>query len=342
MRHTRLAPLVAALALPTLGSACVVVDSQPPPPPPDPYGDIAFNWSFGGVRDCDVAGVDEVDIAIFQGGVLFDEIQGEPCVGGGLILTDYFNDVYELEIDAYSRTSELLYSGGFTVDVRGGVENDVGLVELDPLAPLPPPPLGSVGMFWSFLYPSSTPQLDCAIAGVVDIDVLLVSEDGEEVRDTFDCEQSAGATFDNLLAGGWTLHLDAYGRYHGDDVHLYGVSIDVDVDGDATTELGEIALPRDDEGFGDLEVDWNFTGATCATAGVETLTISVQRAGLAAPEDVVDVDCGALSAVRTTFVPGSYTVVVDGAGSDGDYRGVATVDLAPNSTGLVGINLARQ
>ena len=132
--HMSLRPL---LALPVLcsrattaaTSGCVVVDNDNPPPPYDPYGDISFLWSFDGVTDCDLAGVDEVDIAVFQNGSLIDQIEREPCVGGGLTLIDYFEGQYEVEIDAYARNDALLYSGGFITRVVGGTTTNSGQKE---------------------------------------------------------------------------------------------------------------------------------------------------------------------------------------------------------------------
>lgn len=337
-------PLLSALAVAPF-SGCVFVDrNDPPPPPPDPFGDIAFNWSFDGINDCDVAGVDELDIVIFQDGQVFEEIEGEPCIGGGLILTDFLNGRYELEIDAYSRDNILLYSGDFSIRVEGGVENDAGTINFDPInAPPPPPPpvlTGSVGFNWLFVYPAAQAIESCAVAGVVDVDVVLTNEFGDEVRDTFNCAATAGANFDNLAEGLWTAHVDAYGRYHNADVHLYGVSVDVEVIADDLTDLGDLALARDEGSFTDLEVVWDFVAESCATAGINELTLAVQRTGLDQPEDVTTVQCTSLSATRRTFVPGSYTVSLTGIGSSDTYVGFASIDAAPDTVAHLNIHLA--
>lgn len=327
-------------------SGCLFVESNPPPPP-DPFGDIAFNWSFAGERDCDRAGVDELDIVIFQltpdGPVVFEEIDGEPCVGGGLILTEYLNGRYELEMDAYSRDNVLLYSGGFSIRVEGGVENDAGLIEFEainaPPPPPPPPDVGAVGFNWTFLYPAAAAIESCAVSGVVEVDVLLVNEFNEEVSDTFNCAATAGATFDNLIEGDWTVHVDAYGRYHNGDVHLYGSTFDVTIVGDELLELNNIALARDEDSFADIEVEWDFTGSSCGVAGITELTVSVQRQDLDSAEDVSTVQCSSLSTTRRTFVPGSYTVTLAGVGAD-RYVGFATVDAAPNTLAPLTVHLA--
>lgn len=334
---------ILALVAPVLAaSGCLIVDRGDPPPPPDPFGDIAFTWSFDGIADCDDAAVDEVDLAIFQGGQLVQEIKAEPCVGGGLVLTEFLEGRYEVDIDAYSRTSELLFAGGFTIRVEGGRENDAGVVVLERLGEPPPPPppsVGSMGLFWSFLYPASTAIESCAIAGVVDIDVALRGPGGIEVNDRFSCAQSAGANFDNLEAGTWTLSVDAFGRYHNADIHLYGDTVDVVVVADASTEIGELALPRDEASFADVEAAWSFASDSCASAGLTNLTLSVQRSGLTQAEDVATVQCSSVSAVRRTFVPGSYTISLGGAGSADDYVGSATADVAPDTTTQVNIQL---
>ncbi len=328
-----IAPLVAA------ASGCVVVDRDPPP---DPIGDIAFDWSFNGEPDCDFAGVDELDIAIFRDGQLFDEIDGEPCVGGGLVLTDFFNDRYELEIDAYSRDNILLYSGGFSIRVEGGVENDAGVVVLAPINAQVEPRVetGSLGFFWTFLYPAQSAIESCRIAGVDEIDVELESDDGEIVRDTFTCENAAGATFDNLREGNWTLNLDAYGRYHGESIHLYGATVATAVFANDLVEAGEIALPRDEESFADVEAVWDFTGTSCGVEGITELTLAVQRNGHDTAEDVTTVQCTSLSALRRTFVPGSYTVSLVGNGSNDTFIAFSSIDIGPDTTTQVALHLA--
>lgn len=331
---------ILAFVVPVIAAAqgCLIVDGGDPPPPSDPFGDIAFTWSFDGIADCDEAGVDEVDLAIFQGGQLVDQIEGEPCVGGGLILTDFLEGRYEVDIDAYSRDSELLFAGGFTIRVLGGVENDAGVVVLDRLGEAPIR-TGSLGLLWTFLYPAQTAIESCAVAGVVDIDVVLVGPGGQEVTDTFNCEAAAGASFDNLEAGTWTVLVDAFGRYHNADIHLYEATVDVVVVADTEIDLGELALTRDERNFADVEAVWSFASSSCAAAGLDTLTLAVQRSGLNQPEDVTTVDCTSISATRRTFVPGSYTISLSGVGAADDYVGFATADVAPDTTTQVNIQL---
>ncbi len=334
------AVLIAAGA--AVGPGCVVVDGTPPPA--DPYGDISFDWSFAGEPDCDLAGVDEVDVVVLQDGLVVDERERVPCVGGGLTLTEYLAGRYEVDIDAYGRDDALLYAGGFSIRVAGGADNYAGVIELDAVGappPPPPPPVGSAAFFWSFVYPTDEPIIDCALAGVDEVDVLLQGPGGVELRDTFPCAAD-GAIFDNLDAGTWTLSLDAFGSYHGDDLHLYGAAVAFDVFADRETDIGDVALERDGAAFADIEVGWSFTDTTCATAGVDTLTLSIQRAGLPEPEDVTTVACDAVAALRRTFVPGSYTVALRGDSATTTYLGFATVDVAPDTLVQVTLNLAPQ
>jgi hypothetical protein len=323
-------------------SGCVVVDGSPPPA--DPYGDISFDWSFAGEPDCDLAGVDELDVVVLQDGLVVDERERVPCVGGGLTLTEYLGGRYEVDVDAYGRDDTLLYAGGFSIRVAGGEDNYAGVIVLDAIGappPPPPPPVGSAAFFWSFVYPTDEPIIDCALAGVDEVDVLLQGPAGAEVRETFPCADD-GAIFDNLDEGRWTLSLDAFGSYHGDDLHLYGAAVAFDVVADAVADLGDVALERDEPAFADIEVAWAFTDATCASTGVAELTLAIQRAGLPEPEDTTTVACESTAALRRTFVPGSYTVSLHGVGSAGSYVGFATVDVAPASLVQVNLNLAPQ
>jgi hypothetical protein len=219
------------------------------------------------------------------------------------------------------------------------VENDAGVVVLERLGDVPPPPVGSVELFWTFLYPATTAIESCAVAGVVDIDVLLVGPGGQELSKRFDCATAAGGVFDDLEEGAWTMQVDASGRYHNDDIHLYGATVELDVDDGRTTDLGTLEMPRDEDSFADVEASWTFATATCGSAGLTDLTLSIQRNGLDA-EDVTTVQCSSVSAVRRTFVPGSYTISVSGSGSVDDYAGSATADVAPDTTTSVSMQLA--
>jgi hypothetical protein len=322
---------------PTVG--CVIVDRDPPPPPPDPYGDIAFSWSFAGETSCDLAGVDELDIVVLQDAEVVFVLEREPCVGGGLVLTDFLAGRYEVEIDAYSRESELLYSGGFSLRVEGGRENDAGLVVLDALGPPPPPATGDLAFFWAFRYPADNAIIDCELAGVTEVDVVLEGPAGEEVTETFPCGDD-GAIFSNLVEGRWTVHLDAFGSYRTTDLHLYGVSVDVDVVAGREIDLGDVVLDRDEGSFADIQVEWGFNATTCEAEGLGELQLSIARAGLAGPEDVTTVVCADLVELRRTFVPGTYTITLAGQGADADWFSSATIDLAPDTLAVVPLQLA--
>lgn len=342
---SRLARLLSlpALSLPLVGAAtgCVVVDSPNPPPPYNPYGDIAFDWSFDGIASCDGAGVDEVDIVVFQQGVVVDEINNEPCVGGGLILTEYFEGLYEVEIDAYARNDALLFSGGFTTRVNGGETTDVGLITLERFGdePVPPTGAGDVGLFWSFAYPADEAIIACDIAGVREIDVELLGPGGP-ISETFDCAEDDGAFFVGLEAGRWTMNLDAYGTWHNDDLHLYEETVEFTVQANRELDLGDVVLLRDENSFADFVVRWGFNGASCSSEGITDVEISVHRNGLDEPEEISVVDCLDLEKHLSTFVPGTYTVAIYAEGSRNDWVSALTVDLAPDTTADVALQLA--
>ncbi|MBM4281854.1 MAG: hypothetical protein FJ137_14230 [Deltaproteobacteria bacterium] len=334
-----LAATLAAAGVPS----CVIVEDDDGPPP-DPYGDISFDWSFDGVADCDEAGVDELDVVVLQDGLVVDERDGVPCVGGGLTLTDYLQGRYVVSLDAYSRTSELLYSGEFSIRVRGGEDNYAGAVELtSPGGPPPPPPpaVGSVAFFWSFLYPVDDPIVDCALAGADAVDVLLQGPGGDVVRATFPCTDD-GAIFDSLPAGRWTLTLDVFGSWHDAPLHLYGAVVAVDVVADRALDLGDVALGRDEAGFADIEAVWDLTGTTCEAEGLTTLTLAIRRSNLEDAEDVTTVDCASASALRRTFVPGSYVVTLTGAGTTTTFVGSTTVDVVPDTVVRIPVHLVPQ
>lgn len=332
-------PLLALSAF-GLSSACIVA-----PPPPDPYGDLSFDWSFNGEPSCDLAGVDEVDLTVLQDGVVVLVIEREPCVGGGLTLTDLREGRYEVVIDAFSRESVPLYAGSFSARVVGGEDTYAGVVDLDLVnePPPPPPETGALGFFWGFLYPTDdTLQIDCAVAGVEEVDVFVTpyGAAGAAYDSTFLCEDE-GVLVDNLPAGRYALRLMAYGRYHNADLLLYDTGdVMVDVFSGEPTELGDVAVSRIDESFADFDVAWTFAASSCASTGVSQVSLSFTRFGFDAPEDTFAVDCSAASVLRRTFVPGSYTVTASAQGTSDDYVGSVIVDLAPDSVAQVDLVLA--
>jgi hypothetical protein len=335
---TPTAPMIAILCSLATTSACVIYD------PPPPFGDIAFDWSFDGIPTCDEAGVDEVDVAIFQDGELVLDHQGEPCQGGGLVFTDIHTGTYEVFIDAYDRNGVVLYSGDFSITVEAGVVNDAGVVVLDAVnAPDPPTvEVGSLAFFWVFPYPGEALTFDCALAGVDEVDVT-VTPAGSAVaayQDTFACD-AEGVEVTNLPAGRYQLRVQAFGEYHQEPILLFDSgSLDVDIFGNELTSLEDLIVARADNVFSDFDVSWSFVDESCLDLGVESVTVSFQRFGFAAPEDSLAVDCGAAGVLRRVFVPGSYDVSVAAIGSDDvTYLGATTVDVPPNTVADVDLVL---
>lgn len=332
--------LLLPLALSALASACIVAA----PPPPDPYGDLSFDWSFDGEPSCDLAGVDEVDLTVLHGGEVVLVIEREPCVGGGLTITDLREGVYEVAIDAFSRESIPLYSGSFSARVIGGEDTYAGVVNLDPVnEEPPPPPAGSLGLFWAFLYPTDgNVVIDCALAGVSELDVFVTPQGaaGAGFDSTFLCEDE-GVLVDNLPPGRYAVRLMAYGSYHGEDLQLYDTGdMLVDVLSGQTAEMGDVEMARIAESFSDFDLAWSFADASCASTGVSQVTLSFTRFDFSSPEDTFAVDCNATSVLRRTFVPGSYTVTASAQGTSNDYLGAVVVDLAPDSVAQVDLVLA--
>lgn len=339
MMTTKLTALCSLVLAATSG--CIIHDDSPPP---DPFGDIAFDWSFAGIPTCDEALVDEVDVEIFQNDELVLLHEREPCEGGGLVFTDIREGLYEVFIDAYDRNGLVLYSGSFDIRVEGGVVNDAGVVVLDDVNGPPPVALGSLALFWVFPYPTdATLTFDCALAGVDEVDVTVtpLGNAGASFDDTFACT-AEGVEVSNLPEGRYQLQVQAFGEYHQDPILLYDAgTITVDVFGDALTDLEDVIVGRADNAFSDFDVSWLLVDDTCAGAGIDSVTLSYQRFGHALPEDSFTVDCAAASVLRSTFVPGSYDVSVAGIGAgDVTYLGSQTVDLPPDAVAEVNVVLA--
>jgi hypothetical protein len=325
--------LVAALGA---GSGCIIHDNDTyvPPPQNEPTGpgDITFQWSFDGERQCNSAGVEEVDVLVVQNNeILFaDTVE---CFGGGLTLTDFSPGSYDLVLDAFSRTGRLLFQGDASVRVRGEANNDIGLVRLDPVGPS----TGELALFWSFLYPTDDSEVyTCGVAGVdtVHVDLAPLGASGDGFSGTFDCADE-GVIIDGLPAGSYELTLVGDGSYQGGAIALYEGVIDVDVVAGATSDLGDVPLLRVFESFADIEVAWDVAGGTCGGLGLDEVTLVITRLNGDIEDDIISLDCATDYALRETFVPGSYLVEVFGTGIDGDFFGSATRDVAPNTTAEV-------
>ena len=334
----RLLALTSVLGIAALGPACVYEAH-------DPYGSIAFDWRFDGIDNCNDAGVDEVDLVVLQGGEVVLTLEREPCVGGGLEIADIYEGRYEVVIDAFDRESVLLYSGSFAVNVVGGRSNYAGVINLQSVgAPPPPPPAtGEIELFWGFQYPTDDSlTFDCALAGadVVEVSVYESTAVNPTFSELYACEDE-GVAIAGLFEGSYDVRLIAYGSYHNDDVLLYDSGdVRVLVQGGAILSMGDVALPRVDENFGDFDVAWAFNGESCASAGIDEIEVAITRIGAQNPEDIVVVDCVEGSVLRRTFVPGSYNVELFGVGASFDWVAGVTVDLPPGTVAQMDVVLA--
>lgn len=293
-------------------------------------GDITFLWSFGGEVTCEGAGVAEVDLELVDSTGATVLQQTEDCYGGGLTIRDVDPGSYTLYLDAYSATNEYLFAGSRAVTVSAGQVSDLGELELDAVGGE-----GTLAFDVGFLYPSDMAETSCAVAGVVDFDVVFVDENDEEIDYfTVECDGDGLEVLHPLASGDHRFFIDAFGRYMGDPERLYLTDyIDVTITPDTTNDLGLLELYRDSNGFADIRVEPTLPmGETCATLGLTTLNVDIVR--LTADGDLVDYDNGMLDCTETflevdTFVPGSYRVDISGVGTAGTYIGTATLNAAP-------------
>ncbi len=341
------APL-AAVALLTLPGCFFYADQDREPPAPV-RGDISFDWSFNGEPDCGFAGVREIDVTVADSGgnPMFNTT--ELCVGGGLTLLDFLPGDYIIFVDAYGSRDERLYAGDADVFVNAGEENYAGVIDLfvaeaqGSAAPLPPQSYvreGALAMYWSFIYPTDESAVTaCDYAGVVDVDVYVdpLFSGGESFAATFDCRDS-GVLVDALVEGPYALRISAYGRYDGAAVLLFDSGdLEVTIGAGTTTDLGDVDLPRVDGNFSDLDVAWSSPYGSCSQLGIYDVYVEITRDG--ALDDSFVVDCNVLHLLRTTFVPGEYTVTASGEGFDDDYFAAAYTDVAPGYLAPVNLEL---
>jgi hypothetical protein len=333
-----LGALLAATLSGALGAGCIVVDDGGQVPSPDVAGDIAFSWSFAGEPSCDAAGVDEIDLVVLQGGEVVYVLEREPCVGGGLVLTDFVAGRYEVEVDAYDRESVLRFAGAFSVRVEGGRENDVGVVVLASTAPTVVA-VGDVALFWSFRYPAADAISACARAGVDEVTIELMGPQQQTFTERFDCDDE-GAVFSGLAVGAWRLRLTGVGVHQGEALELYRTTIETDVLADNERDLGDVVLDRVESAFASVRVAWSWASSSCATEGVDTVDVRIVRDGLAEPEDVASVPCIDGAVTRSIFVPASYTITVTAPGTTTTSSSSATVAMPPGQTTSVPVILS--
>ena len=324
---TRILSALALLVAVASGTGCVYVYDGPEIS--NEPGDISFQWSFAGETRCASAGVDEVGVQILSvgGETLFEDVLD--CQGGGLLVTDFLPGRYEIWLDAFNANGDLLYQGEDLVQVHPAMENDAGLLVLDRLVSE-----GALGLYWGFLYPTDRSDVyNCEVAGVyeVDVEVIPLSGPGEAFVETFRCDEE-GLLIDHLPAGTYQVTLVAYGRYQGQDLALYESSLQTEVYGETTQELGDIMMERIFEGFSDFEVSWGFPAGSCDELGIMDVEIVLERLNPQLEEDVFVADCYESFVLRDTFVPGSYLIKARAMGVYGDYIGALTLSAPPNST----------
>ncbi|HEY4222348.1 MAG TPA: hypothetical protein VGO62_13430, partial [Myxococcota bacterium] len=249
-------------------SGCIVARDHEPR---DPFGNLAFDWSFDGETDCASANVDQVEIVLSQGGeVVFDK--DEDCFGGGLTITELDSGPYDVDLKAFSGSGDILFEAtvGHAVVPEDEGTVDLGTVTFTSTVDQPPPVQeGTLSFFWDFLYPRDAAVQDCALAGVDSVDVTVTPQvvEGEPFQQTSACdEQHQGLDISSLNAGRYTLHLTANGSYNNQSIVLYDSGdIVVDIAGDETTDLGNIDMARNNNEFSHFNVSWIFgDDNTCA------------------------------------------------------------------------------
>jgi hypothetical protein len=96
-------------------------------------GDITFVWSFDGETDCDAAGVDEIDVAVWELGTDVNLLsETATCEGEGLYLLDLPPGNVDVTVDAFDDADNWLYAGEAVATVVADRLTDLGTLVLDP------------------------------------------------------------------------------------------------------------------------------------------------------------------------------------------------------------------
>ena len=290
-------------------------------------GDIAFSWSFDGTESCNAAGVDELDIAIYD----FEDDQVYlntlECYGTGVTILDFEPGTYSVYLDGYGSEGTHLFSGQLSVYVEADSISDMGTIDLEPVVNTQ---LGDLEFFWAFLYPVNNPETSCLIAGVdeVDIELTPIGMNTPVYEATMPCNaQNAGIRIEDLAAGNYQLRV--WGYADNDELGLLLYESDnqfVEVVSDQVTDLGDLHLSRYESHFSDIGIFWDLD---CSILDIDEVELTITR--LLGENSFVDDsftrECSASSVLRSTFVPGSYRIDAAAVGSgNSNYVGTITID----------------
>ncbi len=182
-----LSAVMVGMGVGSLCAACVVSEDDG-----SAYGDLTFLYDFQGL-DCQEAGVDSVDFYLDgdRGGTASASTE---CAPRYFTFVDLLEDDYWATIDGYDSGNGLLYSGTFRVEVFGNSGHEVS-VSL-------PPAAGGLTFYWTFAG-------SAACFDVVDVHVLLYDPFAAVYDDAFYPCQQGGVVYDDVMAGGWRVWLDA-------------------------------------------------------------------------------------------------------------------------------------
>lgn len=290
-------------------------------------GDIAFSWSFDGVENCDAVGVEELDIAIYN----FDDervyLNTLECYGTGVTIFDFEPGTYAVYLDGYGSEGTHLFSGAMDVFVQADAVAEMGTITLDPVALTR---LGDLEFYWAFLYPVSTPETDCLVAGVdeVDIEIVPIGMNTPIYSTTVPCDEAnAGLRIEDLPVGNHQLRVLGYATGDDTDLLLYDSGIQVvEVSEAQITDLGDVELARYEAHFADIGIFWELD---CTALGIDNIEISITR--LLGADSFVDDSfsraCDSSSVLRSTFVPGSYRIDATASGlNDANYVGTISIE----------------
>jgi len=327
MISARKMTMVIAMGLGAMSSGCIIGGRAPL------EGDVALLWGIEGGYTCREAGVADVLVSI-RGQDTSDAFEVVmPCVEGGGTFTDFREGNYTVHLEGLDLYGTVWYAHTQNVYVDGGATADLGRVMLYRVGG-PLVTTGSLQLDWSFLYPSDSPTLDCAYAGVDYVHIGITDRYGALVFDESVRCIDGPAVIDYFDPGTYFVDLDGLGAYHGRSVLLFQApTIEVFVEEDHLTDVGVVPLDRRLEQFGDFRIEWSFGGNnSCAAVGVSEVTVSIIRLAGDVLDDQFTVSCADEPQLRTTFVPGDYDVVVEANDDLGGYwTGWVGVDLGPGT-----------
>lgn len=317
-------------------------------------GELRVDWQFqmasppaAPTRDCAAAQVDDVQVVIMDTSgsttAVFNDVTA--CLQGPASVVNLANGNYTVSLYALHYTnmvpSTLYLVENIPFTIANGQTLDLGVHTLTRQS-------SDLSVDWTFaVVGTPSPSTDCARAGVDDVQVVITANGAAQAiyNDVTPC-LNGPAHITTLPAGDYSVSLYGLHYYSMVPYTLYQVTgIPFTLAAGQALPLGTQVLAIQAANFGNLNVSWSLpAGVTCQGLALPQgkLNVAIYRGTATTAEDSFLADCTAPNALRNTFVPGDWRVVVTATGANATYVGQLVQNVAPSQTVNLPVVLAHQ